>query len=141
VAGKQRAGFAHPHHRDVGRVAQAQVAPAQAARIEMEVDDEEPFRPETVTHPVEGGGAQWRLGVEQEAKSRDHISGFRQQPGIDRNVPHDEARRGAALTCYFDHRGADVDPNDLGESLSQKAKDAPGAAGEVDGTLRVWIVA
>jgi hypothetical protein len=141
VAAKQRMGFAHPHHRDVGRVAQAQVAPARAARVEMEVGDEEPFRSKTVTHPVEGGRSQRRLGVEQKAKRGDHIGRFREQSGIDGDVPQHETGGRASLTCYFDHRGADVDPNHLGDPLSQKAQDAPGAAGEVDGALRRRMLA
>src|SRR5438105_822195 len=107
----------------------------------MKVDDQEPLRPETVTHPVEGRGSKRRLGVEQEAKGRDHVRGFREQLGIDGDVPQDETGGGAVLTRRFDHRGAHIDPNHLGDPLCQEAKNAPRAAREVDGTLRVRTVA
>src|SRR5205807_1596939 len=107
----------------------------------MKVDDQEPLRPETVTHPVEGRGAQRRLGVEQEAKGRDHVCGFREQLGIDGDVPQDETGGRAVLTRRFDHRGAHIDPNHLWDPLCQEAKNAPRAAREVDGALRVRTVA
>ena len=136
MRGQEPSGLGDADEVDVGRVTQAKVPPAEAERVEVEVDDQRAAGSEAVAHPVERGGAERRFRVEQEAKGGDHVGGFRHQPGVDGHVPLHQARPRDAPSGDLQHGRADVDPDDLRGARRQVLEHAARPAGEVDRQAR-----